>query len=128
MRLDDQLSFVLPLRSSHQRIFKGQSYILLDNVLLSNDDLVLTLRLVLPLPLLDSSLSYTEPVPPLPSSPPHITPRDYTGETRASLLQTHEHCDRTDVCVTAKKYVLEAQLEKVFALCVCVCACACVHL
>lgn len=36
----------------------------------------------------DSSLSYTETVPPLLSGPPHITPRDYTGEWLVSLLHT----------------------------------------
>lgn len=37
----------------------------------------------------DSTLSYTETVPPLFSNPPHVMPRDYTGEQHASLPQKY---------------------------------------
>ncbi|XP_036952724.1 mothers against decapentaplegic homolog 6-like isoform X2 [Acanthopagrus latus] len=48
----------------------------------------------------DSSLSYTEPVPPLPSSPPHITPRDYT-DTGTSIGSSTSGGHRSHWCSVA---------------------------
>lgn len=57
--------------------------------------------IVLFLHLPDSTLSYTETVPALVSSPPHITPRDYTGEQLASLLQKYTNIVTREMFVSA---------------------------
>ncbi|XP_020493310.1 mothers against decapentaplegic homolog 6 isoform X1 [Labrus bergylta] len=49
---------------------------------------------------LDSSLSYTETVPPLSSSPPHITPREYT-DTGTSLGSSTSGGHRSHWCSVA---------------------------
>ncbi|AWP01401.1 hypothetical protein SMAX5B_012337 [Scophthalmus maximus] len=49
---------------------------------------------------LDSTLSYTETVPPLPSSPPHITPRDFT-DTGTSLGSSTSGGHRSHWCSVA---------------------------
>ncbi|XP_035484676.1 mothers against decapentaplegic homolog 6-like isoform X2 [Scophthalmus maximus] len=48
----------------------------------------------------DSTLSYTETVPPLPSSPPHITPRDFT-DTGTSLGSSTSGGHRSHWCSVA---------------------------
>ncbi|XP_010774575.1 mothers against decapentaplegic homolog 6-like [Notothenia coriiceps] len=49
---------------------------------------------------LDSNLSYTEPVPPLTSNPPHPTPRDYT-ETGTSIGSSTSSGHRSHWCSVA---------------------------
>lgn len=66
---------------------------------------------VLFLHLPDSTLSYTETVPPLLSSPPHITPRDYTGEKLASRLQKYMNNVTRQMFVSAA-YDVESWFEE----------------
>ncbi len=54
----------------------------------------------------DSTLSYTETVPPIFSSPPHVTPRDYTGEKLASGLQKYMNNVTRQMFVSAAYDVL----------------------
>lgn len=71
-------------------------------------------------PRLKSVLHWTCAPAPLQSAS-HYAKRLHRWDTSIATADTHEHCDWTDVCVMVKKYILDASVEKVFALCVCVC-------